>query len=101
MTGTIAGMSILTLAGLFKLQGHLNKVSVFMRRNWVLIMISLVISIFVATSTPVTLRSEWLTVMLPLSLIVAHAVYIEKNKAFSNFVFYFTLALLIFCQFTF
>jgi hypothetical protein len=101
MVGTITGLAILAVCGLIVLQNHISRISVFMRRNWIIVIFCLGISIITAIATPLAMRSEWLTIMLPLSLIIAQPLHLEKSKVFSNFVFYFSFALLIFCQITF
>jgi hypothetical protein len=37
--------------------------------------------------------------MPALSIIISHGLLLEKNKRFSNFIFYFSLSLLVFCLF--
>lgn len=101
MTGTIIGLVVLLGCGLFVLQQQLGKISVFMRRNWVIVMLCLVVAIFVAIGTPDFMRNEWLAIIPALALIIAHPFYLENNKVFSNFVFYFSLVLVIFCQLTY
>lgn len=101
MTGTITGVIVLLVCGLAVLQQQLGRIGIFVRRNWVILIMCVALSSCVALFTPVIMRNEWLAIIPSLALIIAHPFYLEKNKAFSNFVFYFSLALVVFCQFTY
>ena len=98
--GASLGLGILFICGIFVLQSQMTKLSVFMRRNWTMIAFYLFLSLAVAFDTFFSSIGAWLVIMPALSLIVANAFYLEKNKVFSNFVFYFSLALVVFCQLT-
>lgn len=101
MTITITGVLVLTICGVVVLQQQIGRIGIFMRRNWVLILSCLGLSTIVALSTPIHMRNEWLAIVPALSLIIAHPFYLEKNKVFSNFVFYFLIVLVILCQVTY
>lgn len=96
--GTIGGIALLFLAGAFVLQSTMGRTSVFMRRNWTLISFYILISVIVVLTSSKTQGGAWLAAMPPLSLVMVQPLYMEKNKRFSNFIFYFSLALVIFCQ---
>ncbi|RYD56529.1 MAG: hypothetical protein EOP56_12610 [Sphingobacteriales bacterium] len=99
--GAFSGVVLLLLAGAFVLQGNMGKSSVFTRRNWSLISIYMFLSIVLALTTEKAISGAWLALMPSLAMIVSQPLYIEKNKRFSNFIFYFSLVLVIFCQVTF
>lgn len=94
----ITGVLVLFVMGVYMLQSGINRVNVFIRRGWSSISIYLIISIIVALLTEVAIEAAWLVVMPPLTLLMANAYNAEKRKAFSNFAFYFTLLLVIFCK---
>jgi hypothetical protein len=58
----------------------------------------LFLSILVAIGTDISEKSVWLLAIPALSMIIAPALIIEKTKWFSNFAFYFSLLLVIYCQ---
>ncbi|RYE24616.1 MAG: hypothetical protein EOP51_06820 [Sphingobacteriales bacterium] len=94
----IIGIVTLMCCGLFALQAYISRVSVFMRRNWVLIMIYFFISILICGFTAKPIHNIWLVAMPASSLIIAHPLYLEKSKWFSNFAFYFSLLMVLVCQ---
>jgi hypothetical protein len=96
--GSIGGLFVIFLCGAFILQGQMAKTSVFTRRKWSLLFIYIIISILVSFSASLEIKSTWMAMMPALSLIITNALYVEKNKRFSNFIFYFSLLFLIFCQ---
>jgi hypothetical protein len=96
--GTIAGVVILLVSGAVVLQGNMGKISVFTRRNWSLISIYMFLSVILALTSAKAVTGVWLALMPSLAMIMAQPLYIEKNKRFSNFIFYFSLILVIFCQ---
>jgi hypothetical protein len=98
--GTVLGIITLFGCSVFVLQEQIGRISVFMRRNWIMIASYLFISVLVATDAYFSIKTAWLIVMPALSLIIANAFYLEKSKVFSNFVFYFSLILVIFAQLT-
>lgn len=96
--GLITGLIVLFSLGMYALQSLMAKTSVFNRRNWVMVLFCLFISFVVAMATDISMQYIWLLLMPALALIICHALYLEKNKRFSNFAFYFSLLLVIFCQ---
>lgn len=97
----LAGLTILFGCGAFVLRAQVLRSGVFVRRSWVMILITLVLSIAAAIATDIKEQSGWLIIMPALTLIIAQPLYLEKNKRFSNFAFYFSLAFVIVCQLAF
>ena len=95
---TLSGMAFLLLAGVVGIQLNLSTSNIYIRRNWIVITFYLIISLLVAFMTDLTISSAWLLALPPLSIIVSQGLLLEKNKVFSNFILYFSLILLIFCQ---
>jgi len=98
--GMVAGVIILFAAGTFILQSQMGRVSIFVRRGWTAIAMSMFFSILVALITDFSIKMAWLVIIPSITLITANAYYAEKNKAFSNFAFYFMLLLVVFCKMT-
>lgn len=98
MITVVAGIIILFAMGVYALQKQLLRVSIFVRRGWTVLALCVLVSCLVAILMDFDIRMAWLVVMPSLSLVIANAYYAEKNKAFSNFAFYFTLLLVIFCN---
>ncbi|MCB0697487.1 MAG: hypothetical protein KDC07_08995, partial [Chitinophagaceae bacterium] len=98
LVGAIMGMIILFTAGTYVLQKQLGRASVFVRRGWTGIAMCLIFSIIAAAITDSSIKMAWLVIMPSITLIIANAYYAEKNKAFSNFAFYFMLLLVVFCK---
>ena len=98
MLGTFAGIIILFFSGVYVMQQQIPKSSIYVRRNWLALIIYILISIAVAIITDAYVKSIWLLVMPGLTLIISHALTLEKSKRFSNFIFYFSLIFVVFCQ---
>lgn len=96
--GMLVGIIVLFILGTYMLQKQLTRISIFIRRGWTVIAIGLFLSVVTALFTLKTITSAWLITIPVLSLVIANAYYSEKNKAFSNFAFYFTLLVVIFCK---
>ena len=94
----LLGTITLFVMGTYDLQRHITKVSIFVRRGWTGIAACLFVSMLVALFTDFEVKAAWLVMMPALALVITNAYYAEKNKAFSNFAFYFTLVLVIFCK---
>ncbi len=97
-TGTIIGLAILLFTGIASIQNLLPRVTIYVRRSWLLIFIYLVVALAVTFIAVSAINAEWLLIIPPLALIIANSFVLEKSKRFSNFTFYFSLILLIFCQ---
>lgn len=96
--GMVVGIILLFIMGTYMRQKLMTRVNIFIRRGWTVLAIGLVISIITAIFTEFEVQSAWLMTMPILTLITANSYYSEKSKAFSNFAFYFTLLLVIFCK---
>lgn len=94
---TIAGIIILLGTGVYAMQQNVALSNIYVRRDWTAISFYLIISLLVAIITDVAIKSTWLIAMPGLSIIISHGLLLEKNKRFSNFIFYFSLLLLLFC----
>ncbi len=94
---TLAGILILLACGIYAMQLNVAMSNIYIRRDWIAVSFYLIISVFVAILTDPGLKTAWLITMPALSIIISHALLIEKNKRFSNFIFYFSLVFLIFC----
>lgn len=101
LAGTLMGVLMLLIAGSYAFQLSSPRMTIYVRRSWFLIYIYLIIAIAVTLLAVSALRAEWLLVLPALSLIVAQVFYMENNRRLSNFIFYFSLALLIFSQITY
>jgi hypothetical protein len=100
MAGAITGLAILAIAGSFALQQYMSRLTIYIRRSWGLIYIYLVVAAGLAFIAVSSVNAEWSLILPPLSFIIAHSFYLEKTKRFSNFAFYFSMVLLVFCQFS-
>jgi hypothetical protein len=94
---TLAGILILLTCGLYAMQQNVAMSNIYIRRDWIAVSFYLIISVFVAVLTDPGIKTAWLIAMPALSIIISHALLLEKNKRFSNFIFYFSLVFLIFC----
>ena len=94
---TLVGIFILLASGIYAMQKNVAMSNIYIRRDWIAISFYLIISIVVAFLTDRSIKSAWLITMPALSIIISHALLLEKNKRFSNFIFYFSLIFLIFC----
>jgi membrane protein YdbS with pleckstrin-like domain len=98
LAGCISGMLILFGCGAYAMQTQLPKATIYIRRSWLMLTAYLIIAIAVAFVNFMTDPAAWLIAMVPLALVIAHALSLEKTKRFSNFAFYFSLLVVIFCQ---
>lgn len=89
---------LLFVAGVYGMQLQLPRTSIYVRRNWIVITAYLFISIAIAICTDVFVVGMWLIIMPALGLFISHAFSLEKSKGFSNFMFYFSILLIIICQ---
>ena len=94
---TIAGILILSGTGVYAMRQNVPLSNIYVRRDWTAISFYLFISVLVAGLTDAAVKSAWLIVMPALSIIISHAFLLEKNKRFSNFIFYFSLVFLLYC----
>ena len=94
---TLVGILILLASGIYAMQKNVAMSNIYIRRDWIAISFYLIICVVVAFLTPHAVQSAWLITMPALSIIISHALLLEKNKRFSNFIFYFSLVFLVFC----
>ncbi len=94
---TLGGMAILMGSGVYAMRQNVALSNIYVRRDWTAISFYLIISLLVALLTDDTIKSAWLIIIPALSIIISHAFLLEKNKRFSNFIFYFSLLFLLFC----
>ena len=94
---TLIGILILLASGIFAMQKNVAMSNIYVRRDWIAISFYLILSIVNAFLTDHSIKSAWLITIPALSIIISHALLLEKNKRFSNFIFYFSLVFLIFC----
>jgi len=93
----LAGLLILLASGIYAMQLNVAMSNIYVRRDWIALSFYLIISVFVAILTDVAIKTAWLVTMPAISIIISHALLLEKNKRFSNFIFYFSLVFLAFC----
>ena len=94
---SLAGIFILLASGVYAMQLNVAMSNIYIRRDWIAISFYLIICVFVAILTDVGVKTAWLITMPALSIIISHALLLEKNKRFSNFIFYFSIIFLFFC----
>ncbi len=93
----IAGIMVLLASGVYAMQLNVAMSNIYVRRDWIALSFYLIISVFVGILTDQAIKTAWLITIPALSIIISHALLLEKNKRFSNFIFYFSLVFLIFC----
>ncbi len=93
----LAGLLILLSSGIYAMQLNVAMSNIYVRRDWIAMSFYLIISILVAILTDVAIKTAWLVTMPAISIVISHALLLEKNKRFSNFIFYLSLAFLAIC----
>jgi hypothetical protein len=93
----IAGIMILLASGIYAMLQNVALSNIYVRRDWTALSFYLIISLFVAILTDEGVKTAWLTAMPGLCIVISHAPLLEKNRRFSNFMFYFSLVFLFFC----
>jgi hypothetical protein len=91
--GIYAVVICLLLAGLYQLNGQMNRSSIYVRRSWGVIVSGMVISVFIAVLAPATVPQSWRVLAPFYGLVVAAALETEKPRRFATFVFWIALAL--------
>lgn len=92
-----AGLLILLASGIYAMQLNVAMSNIYIRRDWIAMSFYLIISVFIAILTDEAIQTAWLITMPALSIVISHALLLEKNKRFSNFIFYLSLIYLVFC----
>ena len=100
LIGAICFIVVLFGCGAFVMQQQMST-AVYVRRSWVMLVIYLLLSIIIAVFTEYDASGTWLLVMPGLSLVIAHAFSLDKSKWFSNFILYFSLLFVAYCQIVF
>ena len=100
LIGSVVGILVLLSAGLYVMNDSRARQAISVRRAWTNAVLWFVIAIPVCIFTPQGQPAAWLCVMPPLALLTSQPLVLEKSKRFSNFVFYFFIILIVFCQFT-
>lgn len=95
--GTMSGLFVLMTSGIYAMQKNVQMSNIYVRRDWIALSFYLIISIVVGFLTDRKVASAWMITLPALSIIVTHALALEKNKRFSNFIFYFSLIFLAIC----
>ena len=96
---SISGIVLLLFAGVYAMQGNVAMSNIYVRRDWTAISFYLILAVVGAFITDDGVKGSWLLVIPPISIVVAHALQMEKNRRFCNFIFYFSLLYLILCLF--
>jgi hypothetical protein len=97
---SVAGTLILLGCGIYAMQQNVAMSNIYVRRDWTAVSFYLIISVFVGILTDPGIKTPWLIIIPGLSIVISHALMLEKNKRFSNFIFYFSLVFLAFCLWT-
>ena len=100
LIGSVVGILVLLSAGLYVMNDSRSRQAISVRRAWTSAVLWFVIAIPVCIFTPKGQPAAWLCMMPPLALLTSQPLVLEKSKRFSNFVFYFFIILIVFCQFT-
>lgn len=98
LTSCLVGILVLLGGGFLGIQQQIAKMTIAVRRTWILMFFYLVVALLTTCITSSAIHAEWVLVMPPLAIIISHAFYVERTKRFSNFILYFSLVFVIFCQ---
>ncbi len=94
---TMSGLFVLMTSGIVAMRKNVQMSNIYVRRDWIALSFYLIISIVVGVFTDNKVASAWMITLPAVSIIVTHALALEKSKRFSNFIFYFSLLFLAFC----
>ncbi|MBL7719205.1 MAG: hypothetical protein JNL72_10255 [Flavipsychrobacter sp.] len=94
----LGGAAILVASGVYAMQQYLPKATIYVRRGWMTILFYLIMSVLVAALGDVQVNNAWLFTIPALSMFIAQGFMLEKSKWFSNFIFYFSIILVLACQ---
>lgn len=94
---TMSCILVLLISGTFAMRQNVQMSNIYVRRDWIALSFYLIISVMVGFLTDKAVTSAWMIVLPAISIIITHALALEKNKRFSNFIFYFSLLFLVFC----
>jgi hypothetical protein len=94
----LLGLFLLIAFGIFALQQSLPRVTIYVRRSWLLMICYCLLALCVIFCSSNTQFQGWILLMPPLSMIISQSFCLEKTKRFSSFTFYFSILLFIFSQ---
>jgi hypothetical protein len=94
----LIGLVVLFGGATYAIQLQLPRTSIYVRRNWMSIMVCLAVSAGIAIGTDKPVAGAWLLTMPALCMFIANAFTLEKSKGFSNFMFLFSIILIVICQ---
>lgn len=92
------GVGLLFIAGLYCFQQQAQRMVIYTRRKWLLILCYILVSAGIALFLEDPLKTAWLLLIPGISFIIAQCYYLEKSKRFSIFILSFSLILVVFCQ---
>lgn len=98
LIGCLVGIFVLFSCGVFVLQSQMPKAVIYVRRSWWVFLVYLIVSVGITIVTDSFVTSAWLISIPPLAMVIANGLALEKRKGFSNFILYFSLLLVVFCQ---
>ena len=96
--GLLLGFFLLIAFGLFALLQNLPKVTIYVRRSWLIVVSYCMLAIGILFLITPKANQGWILVLPPLCLIISQSFCLEKTKWFSSFTFYFSIVLFIFSQ---
>ena len=94
----LSGLFLLIVLGLFSLQQNLPRVTIYVRRSWLIVVSYCFLALVIIFISAPSQNQGWILLCPPLSLIISQSFCLEKTKRFSSFTFYFTIILFIFSQ---
>jgi hypothetical protein len=98
LPGLAGGCIILLATGIYALMDLLGKLPMSVKRGWGAIITLLFIALIVCAFTPNTEKAAWICAIPPFTLLIVPAMLGEKRSRFATFIFYFLLALVVYCQ---
>ena len=98
LLAAIGGVLVLVIAGLYVLQDQMGKSTIYVRRGWGAMVTSAIVSIPVAAFASRGYDTAWMALAPSFALVAAPPFNVEKPRRFANFIFYFSLALVVFCH---
>lgn len=96
---SVSGMVILLTSGVYAMQENVAMSNIYVRRDYAAVSFYLIIALVAAFITDSAVKGAWLLIIPPVSIIISHAVQLDKNKGFRNFISYFLLFYLLICLF--
>ena len=84
-------LAVSVAGGLYGTQQNMGLSSIYIRRNWTVVMFYFIISLLAGFTTDATVATAWGVLVPALAIIASNGPLFEKSKWFSNFIFYFTL----------